>query len=155
MLLINDLYTGQVSIFIKNVNVNRVNCYRFVNSKCKLSKSKVLIAILCSMFLINYDDHIFQVLSEEPNKNYFSLVWFLPKYINAIWELIRGFIIPYIKGPYYKEAWLMRMFRVVGLVIPGLAAHCPYDYVNLTRLGSLPSLPSPNHPIGQGDSKVD
>ncbi|EXC32848.1 hypothetical protein L484_009548 [Morus notabilis] len=96
-----------------------------------------------------------KVLSEEPNKNYFSLVWLLPKYINAVWELIRGFVIPFIKGSDYKENWLMRMLRVVGLVIPGLSAHSPLDYVNLTRLGSLPSLPSLKYLIRQEDSKVE
>jgi hypothetical protein len=55
----------------------------------------------------------------------------------------RSFIIPYIQGSDYKESWLMKMLRVVGLVFPGLAAHCPQDYVNATRLGSLASSTSP------------
>lgn len=88
---------------------------------------------------------LLQVVLEEPNKNYFSMLWFMPKCLNALWELMRGFIIPYTNGSDYKESWFMRLFRVVGLVIPGLAAHCPQDYVNVTRLGT----------IQQGDSKVD
>lgn len=84
---------------------------------------------------------IFQVMEEEPNKNYFNLFWVAPKIINAVWELVRGFILPYIKGPDYREGWLLRLARVVGLVIPGLSAHSPQDYDNALRLGSLPSSP--------------
>ncbi|KAE8100160.1 hypothetical protein FH972_018085 [Carpinus fangiana] len=73
----------------------------------------------------------------EPNKNYGGLLWVIPNCVNAVWELVRSFIIPYTKGLEYKESWLMKMIRVVGLVFPGLAAHCPQDYVNATRLGSL------------------
>lgn len=80
-----------------------------------------------------------QVLPEEPNKNYFSLLWVLPKIMIAIWELNRGFMIPYIMGKDYKESWCLRIWRVFGLVVPGVAAHSPQDYVNSTRLGSLPS----------------
>ncbi|KAK4859595.1 hypothetical protein QYF36_008333 [Acer negundo] len=78
-----------------------------------------------------------KVLVEEPNKNYFNLLWIVPKYLNAVWELIRSFIIPYTAGPDYRESWFMRFARVVGLVIPGLPAHGPQDYNNVTRLGSI------------------
>ena len=72
-----------------------------------------------------------QILKEEPNKNYFAPMF---KYLVAVWELIRSFIIPYVKGWEYKETWLLRGIRVFGLIIPGFAAHNPHDYVNATRL---------------------
>ncbi|KAK6245231.1 hypothetical protein SCA6_008321 [Theobroma cacao] len=96
-----------------------------------------------------------QVFSEEPNKNYFSMLWVLPKNMNAIWELVRGFIMPYTKGPDYKEGWFLRMWRMIGLVVPGLSAHSPQDYVNSTRLGSLPSHLQPQDPIHQHQLKTD
>ncbi|KAK6939611.1 Fungal lipase-like domain [Dillenia turbinata] len=78
-----------------------------------------------------------KIVAEEPNKNYLSILWFIPKMMNALWELIRSFIIPCTRGPDYKEGWFLKMFRVVGLMIPGLSAHGPQDYDNLTRIGSL------------------
>ncbi|KAH0708469.1 hypothetical protein KY290_009942 [Solanum tuberosum] len=82
-----------------------------------------------------------KVLEEEPNKNYFSLLWVLPKVLNAVFELIRSFILPWIKGNDYKQSWSEIIFRMVGLIIPGLSAHGPVDYVNLTRLGTNLHLP--------------
>ncbi|EEF52390.1 uncharacterized LOC8278856 [Ricinus communis] len=79
-----------------------------------------------------------KVLREEPNKNYFNLLWVIPKNLNACWELIRSFIIPFVGGREYREGWFMKVFRLVGLLIPGLSAHSPQDYNNATRLGSLP-----------------
>lgn len=81
-------------------------------------------------------------MEKEPNENYFSLLPVIPKYRNAFWELIRSFIIPYKvielfhipRDPDYSETWLMRMFRVIGLIIPGITAHLTQDYVNGTRL---------------------
>ncbi|KAK7321687.1 hypothetical protein VNO77_32553 [Canavalia gladiata] len=81
-----------------------------------------------------------QVLDEEPNKNYFSLFWVIPKILNAVWELIRGFLIPFVKGEDYIQNWFMTLARLFGLIIPGLPAHLPLDYVNVTRLGSLHEL---------------
>ncbi|KAK4277474.1 hypothetical protein QN277_015470 [Acacia crassicarpa] len=78
-----------------------------------------------------------QVLEEEPNKNYFSLLWAIPKNLNAVWELVRSFIIPLVEGGDYRESWLMKIFRLIGLIFPGLSAHVIQDYVNLTRLGTL------------------
>lgn len=76
------------------------------------------------------------MLAEEPNKNYFSILAFIPMFANALWELLRSFIIYYQNGPEYCETFTCRGWRVIGLLIAGLPAHGPQDYVNLTRLGS-------------------
>lgn len=81
-----------------------------------------------------------KVKDEEPHKNYFSLLGFIPKYMNVIWELMRGLLIGCIKGSDYKEGWALHFLRVFGLIIPGLPAHSPQDYVNCTRLGNWLSL---------------
>ncbi|OAY22938.1 triacylglycerol lipase OBL1 [Manihot esculenta] len=86
-----------------------------------------------------------KVLWEEPNKNYFNLFWVIPKNLNAVWELIRSFIIPCVKGRNYREGWFMKLFRIIGLVIPGLSAHVLQDYNNSARLGSLPQLELHQH----------
>lgn len=78
-----------------------------------------------------------KILSEEPDKNGFALLLFIPKMLNAAWELIRSFILPCINGRKYMEGGLLLFMRVVGLLLPGIPAHCPQDYVNSTRLGSL------------------
>ncbi|KAK7311073.1 hypothetical protein RJT34_08966 [Clitoria ternatea] len=93
-----------------------------------------------------------QALEEEPNKNYFSLFWVIPKILNALWELIRGFLLPLVSGRDYKQNWFMTVFRLFGMIIPGLPAHCPTDYVNVTRLGSLHELPELQN---SQDSKAD
>lgn len=75
-------------------------------------------------------------MEEEPNKNYFSLIWLIPKLMNGVFELIRSFIIPYMKGSDYRENGVMLMFRVIGLLVPGIPNHYFQDYHNATRLGS-------------------
>ncbi|KAK4348810.1 hypothetical protein RND71_031565 [Anisodus tanguticus] len=85
------------------------------------------------------------VVEEEPNKNYFSVLWFFPMLLIAVYEFIRGFILPWTKGSHYREEWFSKMFRMVGLVIPGLSAHTTIDYVNLTRLGSVLHPPKSAH----------
>ncbi|KAF7129114.1 hypothetical protein RHSIM_Rhsim10G0116600 [Rhododendron simsii] len=76
------------------------------------------------------------IVTEEPNKNYFSPLAIIPKALNGIWELMRSFIIPHTMGPDYKEGFVLRLLRSIGLVIAGVPAHSTQDYVNATRLSS-------------------
>ncbi|KAA8537762.1 hypothetical protein F0562_027658 [Nyssa sinensis] len=80
-----------------------------------------------------------KIMWEEPNKNYFSLLWAIPMSLNAVWELIRGFFLPILKGSVYKEGLVQKLSRASGILLPGIAAHCPGDYVNSSRLGAMPT----------------
>ncbi|PIN10582.1 putative lipase [Handroanthus impetiginosus] len=72
-----------------------------------------------------------QVLEEEPaRKN------FITERVDAMWELVRSFLLPHVFGPEYKEGLLQLMFRMSGLLLPGLPDHGPQDYVNATRLAA-------------------
>ncbi|TKY55707.1 feruloyl esterase A [Spatholobus suberectus] len=88
----------------------------------------------CLFFNRRYE---LEVLEEQPNKNYFSPWCVIPMILNAILELIRSFIIVYQSGPYYREGWFLFAFRTIGLIIPGVPAHGPQDYINSTLLGKI------------------
>ncbi|NP_001310639.1 uncharacterized LOC8263958 [Ricinus communis] len=83
-----------------------------------------------------YDSRYFgRFMDEEPNRNYFGLRHIIPMRVNALWELFRSFMITHAHGPDYQESWFCTLSRVAGLVLPGVAAHSPIDYVNSVRLG--------------------
>ncbi|KAK7331071.1 hypothetical protein VNO77_25282 [Canavalia gladiata] len=76
-----------------------------------------------------------QKMVEEPNKNYFSWKETIPMRVNAFWELVRSFTIVHKYGAECQEGRLLKIFRLLGLLIPGLPAHITQDYVNVTQLG--------------------
>lgn len=65
-----------------------------------------------------------------------TIINFIVSRLSALWELIRGFFMGYVKGPDYREGWLFTFLRVIGVIFPGITNHFCTDYVNSTRLAS-------------------
>ena len=78
---------------------------------------------------------LLQDLEEAPNKNFFSPLYVIPMWLNAIWELVRGQIGHFIYGKDFNEGTLSILHRIMGVLLPGVSAHIPTDYVNAIRLG--------------------
>ncbi|KAE8665944.1 Alpha/beta-Hydrolases superfamily protein, putative isoform 2 [Hibiscus syriacus] len=77
------------------------------------------------------------IVNEVPFENYFSIWGAIAMRKNAIFEILRGFVMGRKYGEEYKESWVLFGMRIIGLLIPGLPAHCAQDYVNSTRLGTV------------------
>ncbi|URE45687.1 Lipase (class 3) [Musa troglodytarum] len=83
-----------------------------------------------------YDSlYVEQNVEEEPNRNYFGLRYLLSEHMNAVWELIRSLSMRYAYGTEYKENWFSICLRIYGLLMPGVSAHSPVNYINSIRLG--------------------
>ncbi|KAI3914301.1 hypothetical protein MKW92_037379 [Papaver armeniacum] len=78
-----------------------------------------------------------EVMKKEPNQNYFNPLYIIPKYFNAWLDLFRGIFAGVKLGKDFKESLMSILFRMVGLLIPGLASHSPRDTVNSVRLAKI------------------
>ncbi|KAH9300027.1 hypothetical protein KI387_011610, partial [Taxus chinensis] len=75
-----------------------------------------------------------QNLGETPNRN-FSLKFFIPIRIIALWELLQSLVLHYRKGKEFKETKVSIICRIFGILVPGVLAHSPVNYINAVRLG--------------------
>ncbi|MCL7049110.1 hypothetical protein MKW94_026992 [Papaver nudicaule] len=82
-----------------------------------------------------------EVMKQEPNNNYFSPWYIIPKYFNAWLDLFRGIFAGIKLGKDYKEGFMSILFRMIGLLIPGVASHSPRDTVNSVRLAKITTTP--------------
>ncbi|KAJ7562907.1 hypothetical protein O6H91_03G088600 [Diphasiastrum complanatum] len=74
--------------------------------------------------------YIQQTREEEPNRNSSVLFYlFIPR-MGAAWELVRSVI--RIRD---RESSFCIMFRLMGLLLPGVVAHNPANYVDAVRCG--------------------
>lgn len=90
----------------------------------------------CDYFNSVYDGF---TLSEEPNPNFFGIARLLTMHLNAMWELLQGVVLIAAKhGEGFRENELGMIARIAGVLLPGVAAHNPCNYVNSVRLGPLP-----------------
>lgn len=76
-----------------------------------------------------------KIVHEEPHRNYFCWRSFFTRRADVIWEIVRSAMLPMRIGPDYKECLLLRTFRLIGLLVPGLPAHGLQEYVNAVLLG--------------------
>ncbi|MBA0741098.1 hypothetical protein Gogos_014269, partial [Gossypium gossypioides] len=122
----------------ENFRKNRIEYYRYVycNDMVPRIPSDGLFKHFGTCVYYN-SQYQASIVEEEPYKNYLSIWGSIDMRRNAIYELIRSFIMLTKYGADYKEGWLLFFIRIFGLMIPGIPAHCAQDYVNSTRLGSL------------------
>ncbi|CAM6026591.1 unnamed protein product [Sphagnum balticum] len=73
------------------------------------------------------------ILPKEPQITFFGAR------ITAVCEFIQcKFILPCRHGPEYKESAVSILARLAGIIVPGVVAHSPRNYVNAVRLGPYP-----------------
>ncbi|KAK4754113.1 hypothetical protein SAY87_002217 [Trapa incisa] len=117
---------------------HKIEYYRFVYCNDMVPRLPYENSTLFEHFgRCRYYDSLYQeqTVEEVPNRNYFSLGSVVPMVTNAMYELWRSFTIVASKGPEYGESMTLTFLRVIGLVVPGVPAHCPMDYNNSIRLG--------------------
>ncbi|RWR76986.1 Phospholipase A1-IIbeta [Cinnamomum micranthum f. kanehirae] len=78
-----------------------------------------------------------QRMKEEPDKNFFYIEYLASKYFNACKDLITSLLLSKTQGEDFKESGACIMYRIKGLLCPGVGCHNPRDYLNAIRLGKI------------------
>ncbi|RWR76987.1 Phospholipase A1-IIbeta [Cinnamomum micranthum f. kanehirae] len=78
-----------------------------------------------------------QRMKEEPDKNFFYIEYLASKYFDACIDLIMSLLLSVTQGKDFKESGACFMFRITGLLNPGIGSHNPGDYLNAVRLGKI------------------
>ncbi|XP_010917339.1 triacylglycerol lipase OBL1 [Elaeis guineensis] len=78
-----------------------------------------------------------QVVTEAPNANYFDPMYVIPVYWSAWSDLFKALFLGATQGRDFKESFTSIIYRLFGLIIPGVAFHSPRDYVNGGRLAKI------------------
>lgn len=90
----------------------------------------------CDYFNSVYDGF---TLQEVPNPNFFGMARLFTMHLNAVWEMVQGMVLIAAQhGEGFRENRLGMVARLAGVLLPGVAAHNPCNYVNAVRLGPLP-----------------
>lgn len=76
-------------------------------------------------------------MTDAPNPNYFDPMYVIPMYSSAWIDLFKALLLGATQGPDFKESFVSILYRLSGLVIPGVAFHSPRDYVNSGRLAKI------------------
>ncbi|KAL2620142.1 hypothetical protein R1flu_000347 [Riccia fluitans] len=86
-----------------------------------------------------YFDQYFaeNILTEAPYPNYFSssIKIMVTQRLMALYEVYLSCFSGRIHGPDFRENYFLTGVRLMGLLIPGIAAHMMNNYVNAVRLG--------------------
>jgi hypothetical protein len=65
-----------------------------------------------------------------------------------VWELVQNLLLHYVKGREFKATKLSIFCRILGLLVTGVSAHSPVNYINAVRLGPRmlnPTIHTPLH----------
>lgn len=136
--------------------VGDVNFAAFMDRNMEMLKVEYYRIVYCNDFVtrVPFDDGVFGfkhcgqrcyffdsfykelTLESEPNKNFFSPIFFMAMFPNAVWELVQGWLLVWLRfGNSFRESKFMMAARLLGLILPGIASHFPVNYVNSVRLG--------------------
>ncbi|KAH7565637.1 hypothetical protein JRO89_XS09G0238000 [Xanthoceras sorbifolium] len=101
---------------------------RFIEAHLDSPVRKYFRVVYCNDMVprLPYDDKTFLY------KHFGMCLYYNSCYIE---QLIRSLTMGHMYGPEYVEGWFSILSRIMGLVLPGVSAHCPTDYVNSMRLG--------------------
>ena len=78
-----------------------------------------------------------EVVVDSPNPNYFDPLYAIVMYACAWIDLIKALLMVVTEGEEFAENYVSILYRMSGLLFPGIACHSPRDYVNGGRLSKI------------------
>ncbi|KAG6552633.1 hypothetical protein Mapa_005833 [Marchantia paleacea] len=102
--------------------------------------NKIFLFKHCGYCYYYNERYVEMTMVEAPNANYFTLSFktVVMQRLVALYELFVSLFSGWIYGADFRENYASTGVRLLGLILPGIAAHIMNNYVNAIRLGPSP-----------------